>query len=314
MSIIKASELAYCRLQLPDLDLAEQFLVDFGLLPVAREDGKRYFRGSDPVHYCYVVEEGPEHFLGFAFQAKSHADLESLAAAQGLPVEAIDGPGGGWRVRLKEPNGYDVDVVFGIESLEPIPVVRQVMNTGSQPLQRAGELFRLDRSGPTTVRRLAHVVIGSPQAQATTDWFHDTLGMITSDAVVAGPNKTLIGSFMRVDNGDEYVDHHAFFVVAFGSVGLQHLSFEVTDVDAVMADHHYLKGLNRYEHLWGVGRHLLGSQIFDYWSDPFGYFHEHWCDSDRLNASIPTHISDARESMITQWGEDAPERFKTAKP
>ena len=26
-----------------------------------------------------------------------------------------------------------------------------------------------------------------------------------------------------------------------------------------------------YPHAWGVGRHILGSQIFDYWRDPFGH-------------------------------------------
>jgi catechol 2,3-dioxygenase-like lactoylglutathione lyase family enzyme len=314
MSIIKVSGLAYCRLRVPDLDKAEQFLVDFGLIPTTREQGRRYLRATDPSPYCYVIEEGPAHFLGFAFHAKSRADLETLARRMNRPIEAIAAPGGGSRVRLKEPNGYDVDVVFGIEAASPIEIQRQVQNTGAQPLQRAGELFRLKRGQPTPVKRLAHVVMGSPVARATTDWFQETLGTISSDEIVAGPNKTFIGSFMRVDDGDEYVDHHAIFIVATPIVGLQHISFEVPDVDAVMADHHYLKGLGRYEHMWGVGRHLLGSQIFDYWSDPFGYFHEHWADSDRLNASTPTNIWDASDSMITQWGEDTPEHFKKVRP
>jgi catechol 2,3-dioxygenase-like lactoylglutathione lyase family enzyme len=290
MSIIKASDLAYCRLQVPDLDRAEQFLVDFGLIPVTGEPGRRYFRGTDPAPYCYVIEEGPAHFLGFAFQAKSRADLETLASRMGRAIEPIQAPGDGWRVRLEEPNGYDVDVVFGIEPAAPIEIRRQVLNTGAQPLLRAGELFRLKRGEPTLVKRLAHVVLGSPKVTETANWFKETLGAITSDEIVAGPNKAHIGSFMRVDNADEYVDHHAFFVVAVPTAGLHHLSFEVPDVDAVMADHYYLKGLGRYEHMWGVGRHLLGAQVFDYWSDPFGYFHEHWADSDRLNASAPTNV------------------------
>jgi catechol 2,3-dioxygenase-like lactoylglutathione lyase family enzyme len=314
MSVIKASELAYCRLQVPDLDRGEQFLVDFGLVPVARESGRRYFRAADSAPYCYVIEEGPEHFLGFAFYAKSQEDLEKLAGHMHRPIEPTSAPGGGSRVRLKEPNGYDVDIVFGIEPVPPLDVKRQVLNTAAQPLLRAGELFRLKRGEPTPVTRLAHVVLGSPLVTITADWFKETLGAITTDEIVVGPNKMHMASFMRVDKGDDYVDHHAFFVVATPTVGLQHISFEVPDVDAVMADHHYLKSLNRYEHLWGIGRHLLGAQIFDYWSDPFGYFHEHWADSDRLNASTPTAVWDARDSMITQWGEETPEQFKKVKP
>ena len=162
------------------------------------------------------------------------------------------------------------------------------------------------------MKRLAHVVLGSPIVEDTTKWFHDVLGMISSDEVVAGPDKKHIGSFIRLDNEDEYVDHHAIFIIISPHAGLQHVSFEVPDVDAVLADHHHLKSLGRYEHMWGVGRHLLGSQVFDYWADPFGYSHEHWADSDRLNATTPTNVSDARESMITQWGEEPPERFKHA--
>lgn len=310
MAIIKVSELAYCRLRVPDLDKGEQFLVDFGLIPTVREEGRRFFRATDPHPYCYVIEEGPQRFLGFAFHSKSREDLDSLAEQQGAPVEVIDAPGGGVRVRLTEPNGYDVDVVHGIEPAEPIAVQRQVLNSGAQPLLRKGELFRLKRGEPTPVKRLAHVVLGSPQVRATVDWFHDTLGTISSDEVVAGPEKKLIGSFIRVDNGEDYVDHHAVFVIANPTSGLQHISFEVPDVDAVFHDHHHLRKLGRYEHMWGIGRHLLGSQIFDYWADPFGYSHEHWADSDRLNASAPTTTWDAREGMVTQWGDEPPEKFR----
>ena len=35
--------------------------------------------------------------------------------------------------------------------------------------------------------------------------------------------------------------------------------------------------------MWGIGRHLLGSQVYDYWADPWGRVHEHWADTDRLN-------------------------------
>ena len=312
MSSIKVSELAYCRLQVPDLDRQEKFLLDFGLIPTVREAKRRFYRGTDAAPYCYVLEEGPEHFLGFAFNGKSRQDLDELAARHGVPVEPIDAPGGGFRVRLKEPNGYDVDVVHGIEPGQPIEIERHVMNTGADPLRRAGQLFRLKRGEPTPIKRLAHVVLGSPAVRETTDWFHTTLGMISSDEVTAGPAKMLLGSFIRVDNGDDYVDHHSFFVIASPTPGLQHLSFEAQDVDAVLHDHHFLKNLGRYEHMWGIGRHLLGSQIFDYWSDPYGYPHEHWADSDRLNASVPTNTWDARESMITQWGEEPPDRFRNA--
>jgi catechol 2,3-dioxygenase-like lactoylglutathione lyase family enzyme len=307
---IKVADLAYCRLQVPDLDKAEQFLIDFGLIRTSSEGHRRFFRSTDPTLYCYVIEEGPPHFLGFAFHARRRGDLDVLAETQGKQLEHIDAPGGGLRVRLQEPNGYDVDVVFGIESAAAIEIKRQAINTGTAPLQRVGELYRLRRGEVTPVKRLAHIVLGTPHVRETTDWFHSTLGTISSDEVVAGPERSPVGSFIRIDSGDEYVDHHTVFIIRNARSGLHHISFESQDFDAVLSDHHRLKNLGRYEHIWGIGRHLLGSQIFDYWTDPFGYPHEHWADSDRVNSTAPTNIWDAREGMVTQWGEEAPEPFR----
>ena len=67
----------------------------------------------------------------------------------------------------------------------------------------------------------------------------DTLGFICSDDVYAGEKDHLIGSFNRCDCGDEYVDHHTLFCVHNERAGLNHVSFEVPDVDAVFKDHEY---------------------------------------------------------------------------
>jgi catechol 2,3-dioxygenase-like lactoylglutathione lyase family enzyme len=311
MNKVRVSDPAYVRLRVPSLDKETEFLTNFGLTATERLGNKQYLRPSDPVPYCYVVEEGPQKFLGFAFNANSRDDLETLSREHAAPIERIDAPGGGERVRLKEPNGYDVDVVFGIGPAAPIEVKRQRSNTGSEPLARKNELYRIDRSRPSPIKRLAHVVIASPQVTETVDWFVSALGMIVSDHIRDGPNKEVhVGSFIRVDQGDRPVDHHSVFIIRSNAPGLHHMSFEVADFDAVLADHHFLKRLERYEHLWGVGRHLLGSQIYDYWADPFGYAHEHWADSDRLTADIPTNEWLARDGMVSQWGQNATEAIK----
>lgn len=310
MPLIKASELAYCTFRLSDLDLADQFLVDFGLLPVSGGSDRRYYRGTDPDPYCYVIEKGDDHFIGFALKTKSRADLDHVAEVTGHPVETIDAPGGGVRVRLTEPNGYAVDLVHGISPVEPIVVERPVNNSVAQPFARGSDLYRLKTGQPTPVRRLAHVVIATPKVERTIRWFRETLGFIPSDDIVSNAEEELVGSFMRVDEGEKLVDHHSLFVIKGPSVGLQHVSFETQDLDAVFHDHHYLKSLGRYEHLWGIGRHLLGSQVFDYWASPFGYSHEHWADTDRLPADVPAATHDFHQGLTNQWGEGATPRFR----
>jgi len=309
MASIKVKDLAYGRLQVPDLDVMEEFLTHFGMIRSARTPTALYMRGTDPTHHIHVSEKGDPKFLALAYYAASEEDLERVAKAPGASgVESIDEPGGGKRVRLREPNGYQIEIVYGIEMPPAIPVPRDLMNSGAEPLRRAGRLMRLAKS-PAPIKRIGHGVLGTPKVKATVAWFRETLGFIGSDDVYAGDKDHIIGSFNRCDRGDDYVDHHTLFCVMNERAGLNHLSFEVPDVDAVFKDHEYLKTLGKYDHLWGVGRHLLGSQVYDYWMDPFGNVHERWADTDRLNAKSGTNFLSAEEGFVSQWGEDPPERF-----
>src|SRR5215831_6667800 len=289
MSVIKVTDFAYGRLRAPDLDTMEEFLTHFGMIRAERTPNALYMRGTDPAHHIHVTEKGEPAFVGLAYYATSADDLKRLAQVPGASaVEDIDEPGGGKRVRLREPNGYQIEVVYGIQPLEPIKVEHTPMNTGSEPLRRAGVLMRLPQS-PAPIKRIGHGVMGSPKVKETVQWFRDTLGFICSD--------------------DVYVESHVFFCVRNERAGLNHLSFEVPDVDAVLKDHQYLMQLGKYEHMWGVGRHLLGSQVYDYWADPWGRVHERWADTDRLNVQSGSHLLPAHEALGSQWGEGPPEKF-----
>ena len=215
---------------------------------------------------------------------------------------------GGKRVRLKEPNGYQIEVVYGIKKLKPIPVKRQALNLGSDALKRAGTVMRIHQ-GPARVKRIGHGVMASPKVVESARWFRETLGFICSDDVYAGSKDNIIGSFNRLDRGSTYVDHHVYFCVRNERAGLNHLSFEVADIDDVFTGHEHLRKLGKYEHMWGIGRHLLGSQIYDYWADPWGRVHEHWADTDRLNTKNGSNLISAEEGLVSQWGERPPERF-----
>ncbi|MBN3788821.1 catechol 1,2-dioxygenase [Burkholderia sp. Ac-20353] len=309
MSKVVVKELAYVRLRSPDLDLAETFLKDFGLSCSARTASALYMRGTDSAHHIHVTEKGEAKFIGFAFEVANEEDLECAARLAGAStVHEMDEPGGGSRVILTEPNGYQIELVHGIEHLEPIPVEQRIYNTGEEPLRRAGVLQRLPAS-PTKVKRIGHCVFTSAKWRETTRWFHENLGLLATDDVYAGEPSNVIATFSRLDRGPEYVDHHVFMCFKGEECGFNHVSFEVNDIDAVMADHQHLKELGKYEHMWGVGRHLLGSQVFDYWSDPWGRIHEHWADSDRLNVEYGSKTFSVEEGFVAQWGEHPPERF-----
>ena len=309
MPVIKVTDMAYGKLRSPDLDAQEEFLTHFGMVRADRTKNALYMRGTDPAHHVHVTEKGDPGFIGIAYYAASEEDLHKVAQVPGASgVEDIDEPGGGKRVRLTEPNGYQIEVVWGIQQLPSIPVSRDPMNTGAEPLRRAGKLMRLPKD-PTPVKRIGHGVMGSPKLNETVQWFRDTLGFICSDDVYVESQDNLIGSFNRCDRGDEYVDHHVFFCLKHEQAGLNHFSFEVHDVDDVFTGHECLEKLGKYEHMWGIGRHLLGSQVYDYWADPWGRVHERWADTDRLNARSGSNLLPAHEALSSQWGGPPPERF-----
>ena len=309
MAVIKVTDIAYVRLRAPDLDLQAEFLDNFGLVQSAKTNNAIYYRGTDPVHHVHITEKGDPKFVGIAYHAASEDDLKTLAKVPGASgIENMDEPGGGKRVRLTEPNGYQIEVVWGMDKVPEIPAPRQVLNSGYAPLARAGDLMRIQK-GPSRVKRIAHAVLGTPKVKETVNWFRHHLGFICSDDVYAGtegqPDRLVQSLRPRRDLRrpprvlrDQ--PRHA---------GLNHISFEVQDMDDVFMGHQHMRDTGKYEHMWGIGRHLLGSQVYDYWADPWRRVHEHWADSDRLNIKNGSNLLSAEEALVSQWGDPPPQKF-----
>ncbi|TAQ83069.1 hypothetical protein B7494_g8605, partial [Chlorociboria aeruginascens] len=64
-----------------------------------------------------------------------------------------------------------------------------------------------------------------------------------------------------------------------------------------------------YNSVWGVGRHILGSQIFDYWWDTSGFMCEHYADGDLVNETTPIGRGLAGDESLVVWGPDVPSTF-----
>lgn len=77
-----------------------------------------------------------------------------------------------------------------------------------------------------------------------------------------------VAMFAHIDRGEELVDHHSLFLVSrpphIHESHVHHCSFEVHDFDTQLIGHDWMVK-QKYHPAWGVGRHILGSQIFDYW-------------------------------------------------
>ncbi len=303
--MIRVTDVAFVRFAAPDLDEMQRFLVDFGLSPVERTAARLYARGTDPEPWVHVTEEGEAGFRGVAFDAASAEDLESASRMEGASaVEPLDGPGGGHRVRFTDPDGYSVEVVHGREPWEALPVEGAApLNTGSER-RRLGQLQRVP-AGPARVKRIGHCVVRVADFATSAEWYRSRFGFRPSDEVYAGDPSNVLTAFLRCDKGQEYVDHHSFLCIGVGEVGFDHAAFEVEDFDAVMAGHDVLEQAG-YEHHAGIGRHVLGSQVYDYWRDPWGHVMEHFTDGDLLNVHHETGKFDPGVALGTQWGSFGP--------
>lgn len=303
MPVIKVEDIAHVRFAAPDLAAMRGFLDDFGM-ETFEAGGRLYGKGGDGRPFVHVTEAGPARFLGLAFRAETLADLETLAASQGVSVEDLAEPGGGKIVRLTDPDGYNVEIVAGQAKGQSIlPLADPPRNTATaKPRQRA--TVRLDPA-PANVRRIGHAVLKVRDFRRSEAWYKERFGFLTSDEVEAAEGVPL-GAFMRCDRGEKPADHHTLFLAQLpGPLGLLHAAFEVVNLDDLMLGHQHLKARKRAAS-WGVGRHIMGSQVFDYWKDPFGNELEHWTDGDLFTAADPPQKMPMSALLAVQWGSPHP--------
>ena len=300
------AEFLYVRFRVPDLGRQQQFLDDFGFV-TSRDNGYLLARGTDADRYVYAADEGEAAFLGLGFEAESEAHLERIAGIDGAHLEALDLPGGGRIARLTDPDGLPVDVVHGINKPESLPPPsREPLNFGDDR-KRLGERVSFD-SPSVAVKRLGHCVLSVSDFRTSEAWYKERFGLITSDEVCAGEDGELVvGAFMRCNRGERFVDHHSLFLINGGKLEFNHAAFEVADWDSLMRGHDIL-GKGGYQHSWGIGKHILGSQVFDYWKDPNGFTLEHFTDGDLFNESFGSHKASVETLLATHWGPEGPPR------
>jgi catechol 2,3-dioxygenase-like lactoylglutathione lyase family enzyme len=311
--VIKVRDLAWLEFEKPDLARAEAFALAFGFVVAERTQSELRLRGVRPSSPCVLVRRGPRSkFAAAAFHANDEADVRRLAAAVG--VKARRAPSGEAQVDLVDPSGLLVRVVADIAPLPPLQGQRpQVWNVGDE-LCRVNSPQRPPRA-PAKVERLGHVVLQTTKYLQTLNWYLEHLGMIVSDFLYypgqreRGP----VMSFIRCDRGSEPADHHTVALSLGPSNRYLHSAYQVSDLDALAAGGEHLAE-HGYRRSWGVGRHIQGSQIFDYWRDPDGFLVEHFTDGDMFDSGVEPGWAPFAASGLAQWGPKATKDFLGVRP
>ncbi|QAY78109.1 VOC family protein [Sphingosinicella sp. BN140058] len=217
---------------------AAAFLTDiWGMAPAEVQGATHYLRGSGAHPYLIAIEEGAdEHVRSTTFVCSRDAlgALRQRVENSGLawtPTVSTD-PGGGDGLIVELPEGELFRFLVGTTEVAPI-------------------------EGRDLPVKLTHVVLNAADAEASARVAEDVLGFRVSDRT-----KGMV--FVRCNES-----HHSTAFARAGFSSLNHIAFEMADMDAVM------RGIGRLrDHelvpAWGPGRHGPGANVFAYFIAPFG--------------------------------------------
>jgi len=145
----------------------------------------------------------------------------------------FDVPGGGKGFEIRGPEAQTYRFIIESSPPAPLPAERD------KPIQ------------------LSHAVLNSADQEASERFAVEKLGFIVSD-------RTAHMRFLRCNR-----KHHCVAYAKSALPSLNHIAFEMKDVDAVMRGIARLREAG-YEAVWGPGRHGPGNNVFGYFIAPYG--------------------------------------------
>ena len=257
-----------------DIAAATAFFTDvWGLAPVAGDGTASYLRGTGAFHHILVLHRHARaEILRINLLTDDRSSVAALHArvaeqgathgASGLtdPV-ALDQPGGGYGFAFRDGEGRNLAIVTDIASHADTDDVA-------------------DRP-----RKLAHVVLNADAPEPSVALFTDLLGFRVSD-------RTRMHNFLRCgDTSAGPIDHHNIAIGNGGGPTLNHIAFEMPDLESVM------RGAGRCRDAgwpieWGVGRHGPGNNVFAYFIGPEDIPIEYTAEVEQIDDSYPTGTPD----------------------
>jgi catechol 2,3-dioxygenase-like lactoylglutathione lyase family enzyme len=271
-------------LQVPQAAAAADFLENlWGLYSAGQSGNTRFFRGTGDHPYILSITEAAAPAVT-AITFSGTAEEVELAQARARhenallhSVVAFDVPGGGGGFEAQGPEGQ---------------VYRLVAE--------AGRPARLqDRDKPV---QITHAVLNTVDVEKAERFAVDVLGFAVSD-------RTRHMTFVRCNR-----KHHAIAYAHSEAPSLNHIAFEMQDLDAVM------RGLGRMrdagiEAVWGPGRHGPGNNVFSYFISPFGAIVEYTAEVSEVSEDYKVGGPDDWKwppGRIDHWGVSKKDVAKTS--
>lgn len=253
-------------LGVPDVPAVSRFYTEFGLRPL----GEGRFASLDGGEQLRLTPRPTRRLVEMVIGVDDQDDL--YRAASRLTRE-------GFASRIDDTALTAEEPLTGVQvRLETVPPLVQEAGTPLPRYNSPGNSVRsnarseaLARSGPVRPRKLGHVVLGSTDLATSMRFFVDGIGFKASDHIKDR------GSFLRCST-----DHHNLLVQNTPATFVHHSSWQVEDVDEVGRGASSMLAADPARHVWGLGRHHIGSNFFWYLRDPSGTFAEYYSDLDQV--------------------------------
>jgi catechol 2,3-dioxygenase-like lactoylglutathione lyase family enzyme len=258
-------------LGVPSPEASSAFFRDFGL----SETTPGRFSTRDGGEQVVLEQNSRRSLHRLGVGALDGDDIERLARR----VEAWDSK---VRVERRTDGAFDVyEPVTGLRvEISVAPLIGATGGRRSTVNAPGNDVERTDvpadavlTNEPVRVSNLTHVVYGTPDQPATLRFFTEALGFEISDQIPG------IIAFTRCGEV-----HHNVAVQAAPVPYVHHVAFEVDSVDDVVRGGYSMVEKDADRHLWGVGRHAIGSNWFWYLREPGGTFVEYTADIDRISS------------------------------
>jgi catechol 2,3-dioxygenase-like lactoylglutathione lyase family enzyme len=265
-------------MSLPDPAGAAAFMVDvWGLVEAERRGETVYLRGSGSYPYLVAFEAGEEFVRTVTFTGSDDelAGITARARAKGWPLRQVVSadPGAGAGIEVELPEGEVLRFLSGTTEVAPIE----------------GYAKKTRRVMPV---KLTHVVFNAADAEACGDAVEDVLGFAVSD-------RTAGMVFVRCNES-----HHSTAFARAGFASLNHIAFEMDDLDTVMRGIGWMRD-HGFAPAWGPGRHGPGDNVYAYYIAPFGPVIEYSTAVEKVPADYAAGRPEDwkwPEHRIDQWG------------
>ena len=277
------------------IDAARGFYRDLGLT----ETSARRFATSDGGEQLAVIEAARRGLASLRVGVDDADDLGRAAAS--LAKLGAECAREGATLRTRDPV-TGIRVTLAIEPRLTQQTNAQLPTNGpARPARRNDRSPAVYLKDAPRPRRLSHAVTTSSDPTATRRFFLEGLGFQVSDEIPA-----FGACFMRCST-----DHHNLLIQQGPFATLHHVAWEMDDVDAVGRAAAQMLAADPSRHVWGLGRHAIGSNYFWYLRDPAGNFHEYSSDLDVIDEAEAWRVATTTQApaALAIWGPPVPRQF-----